>query len=76
MSTCSLSSATIGVILCERGWLGEPKNGRGRVCAGFRRLREHRCGLEAGTVPRGTLWVEGVNAVTADIELGNIRDSV
>ena len=32
--------------------------------------------LEPGTVPRGTLWVEGVNAVTANIELGNIRDSV
>jgi putative transposase len=32
--------------------------------------------LEPGTVPRGTLWVEGVNAVTADVELGNIRDPV
>ena len=32
--------------------------------------------LEPGTVPRGMLWVEGVNAVTADVELGNIRDSV
>ena len=32
--------------------------------------------LEPGTVPRGTLWVEGFNAITADIELGNIRDSV
>ena len=27
----------IGAILCKRGWLGEPKNGRGRVCASFRR---------------------------------------
>jgi len=24
--------------------------------------------LEPGTVPRGTLWVEGVNPVTADID--------
>jgi putative transposase len=32
--------------------------------------------LKPGTVPRGTLWVEGVNAVTADVELGNFRDSV
>jgi putative transposase len=32
--------------------------------------------LEPGTVPRGTLWVEGVNAVTADIDLDNIRQSV
>ena len=30
----------------------------------------------AGEVPRGTLWVQGVNAITADLELGNIRDSV
>jgi putative transposase len=32
--------------------------------------------LEPGTVPRGTLWVEGVNAATADIDLANIRESV
>ncbi len=32
--------------------------------------------LEAGTVPRGALWVEGVNAPTADIGLEDIRESV
>ena len=32
--------------------------------------------LEPGTVPRGTLWVEGVNAVTADIDLETIRQSM
>jgi putative transposase len=32
--------------------------------------------LEPGTVPRGTLWVEGVNAVTADIDLEIARESV
>ncbi len=32
--------------------------------------------LEPGTVPRGTLWVEGVNAVTADIDMAIIRQSV
>jgi putative transposase len=32
--------------------------------------------LEPGTVPRGTLWVEGVNAVTSDIETQIIRESV
>ena len=32
--------------------------------------------LEPGTVPRGTLWVEGVNAVTADVDLQIIRESV
>ena len=32
--------------------------------------------LEPGTVPRGTLWVEGVNAPTADIDLAEIRESV
>jgi putative transposase len=32
--------------------------------------------LEPGTVPRGTLWAEGVNAVTGDIDLEAIRESV
>ena len=32
--------------------------------------------LEPSTVPRGTLWVEGVNAVTGDIDLEAIRESV
>ena len=32
--------------------------------------------LEAGTTPRGVLWVEGVNAATADIGLEDIRESV
>ena len=32
--------------------------------------------LEPGTVPRGALWVEGVNAVTADIDLESVRESV
>ncbi len=32
--------------------------------------------LEPGTVPRGTLWVEGVNAATADVELEKLRESV
>ena len=32
--------------------------------------------LERGTVPREALWVEGVNAVTADIDLAIIRQSV
>jgi hypothetical protein len=32
--------------------------------------------LEPGTVPRGTLWVEGVNAVTSDVETQIIRESV
>ena len=36
-------------------WLAAPEQGPVR--------------LEPGTVPRGTLWVEGVNAVTADIDL-------
>ena len=31
--------------------------------------------LEPGTVPRGTLWVEGVNAVTSDLDLQIIRES-
>jgi putative transposase len=32
--------------------------------------------LEAGTVPRGPLWIEGVNAATADIGLEDVRESV
>jgi putative transposase len=32
--------------------------------------------LEQSTVPRGTLWVEGVNAVTSDVDLEIIRESV
>jgi putative transposase len=32
--------------------------------------------LEPGTVLWGTLWVEGVNALTGDIDLENIRESV
>jgi putative transposase len=32
--------------------------------------------LEPGTVPRGTLRMEGVNAETADIDVENIRQSV
>ncbi len=32
--------------------------------------------LEPGTVPRGTLWVERVNAVTSDLDLQIIRESV
>jgi hypothetical protein len=32
--------------------------------------------LEPGIVPRGTLWVEGVNAVTGDIDPETIRESV
>ena len=32
--------------------------------------------LEPGTVRRGTLWLEAVNAVTADIDLQIIRESV
>src|SRR5262249_13316703 len=32
--------------------------------------------LEPGTVPRGALWVEGVNAATADVELERVRESV
>jgi putative transposase len=32
--------------------------------------------LEPGTVPRGTLGAEGVNAVTGDIDLEAIRESV
>ena len=34
--------------------------------------------LEAGTVPRGTLWIEGVNAATADIEAAveRVRESI
>jgi hypothetical protein len=32
--------------------------------------------LEPGTVRRGTLWVEGVNAATADIDLASVRESV
>jgi hypothetical protein len=32
--------------------------------------------LEAGAAPRGTLWVEGVNAATADVELEVIREPV
>jgi putative transposase len=32
--------------------------------------------LEPGTVPRGRLWVDGVNAVTADVELERVRESV
>jgi putative transposase len=32
--------------------------------------------LEPGTVPRGTLWAEGVNAATGDIDLEAIRESV
>jgi hypothetical protein len=32
--------------------------------------------LEPSTVPRGTLWVEGVNAVTGDIDLEANRESV
>ena len=43
-------------------WLAAPEQGPVR--------------LEPGTVPRGTLWVEGVNAVTADIDLAIIRQSV
>ena len=43
-------------------WLSTPEQGPVR--------------LEPGTVPRGTLWVEGVNAVTADIDLQIIRESV
>ncbi len=43
-------------------WLAAPERGPVR--------------LEPGTVPRGTLWVEGVNAVTADIDLEIIRQSV
>jgi hypothetical protein len=31
---------------------------------------------EPGTVPRGSLWVEGVNAATADIDLESVRESV
>ena len=30
----------------------------------------------AGSVPRGTLWVEGVNSVTSDVETQIIRESV
>jgi putative transposase len=30
--------------------------------------------LEQSTVPRGTLWVEGVNAVTSDVDLSIIRE--
>ncbi len=43
-------------------WLAAPERGPVR--------------LEPGTVPRGTLWLEGVNAVTADIDLEIIRQSV
>ena len=43
-------------------WFGEP--GRSPVR------------LEAGTIPRGALWIEGVNAVIADIGLEDIRESV
>lgn len=32
--------------------------------------------LEPGTVPRGALWVEGVNAATADIDLDRVRESI
>ena len=32
--------------------------------------------LEPGTVPRGSLWVEGVNAASADVELETVRESV
>ena len=41
-----------------------------------RRAEQGPVRLEPGTVPRGTLWVEGVNAVTADIDLAIIRQSV
>jgi putative transposase len=32
--------------------------------------------LEPGTVPRGALWEEGVNAATADVEVETVRESV
>ena len=32
--------------------------------------------LETSTVPRGTLWEEGVNAASADVELQNVRECV
>ena len=32
--------------------------------------------IEQSTVPRGTLWVEGVNAVASDVDLEIIRESV
>jgi putative transposase len=32
--------------------------------------------LEPGTVPRGSLWIEGVNAATAEIDLEVVRESV
>jgi hypothetical protein len=76
MSTCNLSCATLNAILCERDWLGEPKNGPWSSLRWFSAPAQAPVRLEPGTVPRGTLWVEGVNAVTADVELGSIRDSV
>jgi putative transposase len=32
--------------------------------------------LDPGPVPRGTLWTDGVNAATADIDLENVRQSL
>ena len=32
--------------------------------------------LEPGTVSRGSLWIEGVNAPTADVELEALRESI
>ncbi len=40
------------------------------------RLEEAPIRLVAGTVPRGALWVEGVNSATADVELETLRESV
>jgi hypothetical protein len=41
-----------------------------------RRARGSPVRLEPGTVPRGALWVEGVNAAAAYIGLEDVRESV
>ncbi len=58
------------------------KEGKVLSCRGLgnlRILRRASCRssvwLEPGTIPRGALWVEGVNAPTADITLADIRES-
>ena len=75
MSTCWPFCGTSSATLCERDWLAEPTNGDGRACAGSP-PGQGPVRLESGTIARGTLCVDGVNAAMADIDLQIIRESV
>lgn len=76
MSICWLSCAISSAILCELGVVGRAEEWAWSSLRWLSAPEQAPLRLEQAPAPRRPVWMEGVNAATADVELEIIRESV